>query len=285
MFKFFAKLFEVFTEPTPDRRLTSSPSAQNLDATRAHHRDEPTRRPINQSIAPPRPSNETVRSNRGNSINYSVETPRLTSNNVTYNRVELTRPRTVSAVNRSVEPSRSSNQHFVNNSITPPVHNIHTATALSGSSSNQHFVNNSITPPVRNIRTATALSGFSSNQYHARHPLISPIPSNNNIGYSRVGNLDDAQPHRPRDRGTTSGAVSPRPSSHSNVPNRHSLISQSSIETPKPNMTKFIAHLIELVKKEQELDKKSNSALLRGTPTELEVKGVAILNLMVTGKF
>lgn len=82
-----------------------------------------------------------------------------------------------------------------------------------------------------------------------------------------------------------------------NERNRHTTLSGSS-STPqdtqeilrpppvlaKPNMSKFIHHLTELVSKEEEIYKKEVRVMFKGSPEELEKKGLAIINLVVTGK-
>jgi hypothetical protein len=54
--------------------------------------------------------------------------------------------------------------------------------------------------------------------------------------------------------------------------------------SPKPDVNKFINHLIDLVLKEKSIEQESIRSKLRGAPQKLEEKGVAINNLFVTGK-
>lgn len=53
--------------------------------------------------------------------------------------------------------------------------------------------------------------------------------------------------------------------------------------TMKPIVTRFIQHLISLTQKEMVIDKESTEKLLSGPADVLEKKGVAILNLKITG--
>lgn len=46
----------------------------------------------------------------------------------------------------------------------------------------------------------------------------------------------------------------------------------------------FVNHIIKLVMKERDEKETTTSRLLSGTPTELGTKGVAILNLKVSGE-
>lgn len=47
--------------------------------------------------------------------------------------------------------------------------------------------------------------------------------------------------------------------------------------------TKFVQHMISLVQKEMKIDQKETEKLLSGPAEVLQSKGVAILNLKVTG--
>lgn len=55
------------------------------------------------------------------------------------------------------------------------------------------------------------------------------------------------------------------------------------LQVMKPSVLKFIQHLVSLVNKEMEIDKTATEKLLTGPADVLEQKGVAILNLQVTG--
>jgi hypothetical protein len=48
--------------------------------------------------------------------------------------------------------------------------------------------------------------------------------------------------------------------------------------------SRFIHHMTKLVLKEQEIDEKKNNAMLQGTLEELAKRGVAIYDLVVSGK-
>lgn len=52
----------------------------------------------------------------------------------------------------------------------------------------------------------------------------------------------------------------------------------------KPQVAKFVDHLISLVRKEMTLDQKETEKILSGSSNELQQKGVAVLNLTVVGK-
>lgn len=52
----------------------------------------------------------------------------------------------------------------------------------------------------------------------------------------------------------------------------------------RPNGNRFVNHLISLVQDEMSVDQKETKKLLSGPPVSLQNKGVAILNLRLTGK-
>lgn len=59
--------------------------------------------------------------------------------------------------------------------------------------------------------------------------------------------------------------------------------SQQKVQSPR-EAQRFIFHLISLVRKEMKVDTKAMKKLLSGSSQALQKKGVAILNLKVTGK-
>jgi hypothetical protein len=248
MLKFFAKLFEgIFKEPDlPNTSISGSTPSSS------------------QRYFEPR-INRPVESTRA-LVQQSTTTPRHSGQYLTY---------------QSTPSERSLRGTSTNYTPTTPKPN-HLLGTVTGTCS-IHDINK---PPsfCNESRAATSSTRHSNQAYICPDPLnhtnheIAIIASRDrrSTAASRPDTLNKKDVMVSRSR----IAIPPPNNTYTNIMNQ-----PSSIETPKPNMAKFIAHLIELVLKEKKLDEKSTGALLSGTPAELEAKGVAILDLMVTGKF